>query len=568
MGVDVDRVVSLVYVIGSALAGVAGVLVGLLYTQVDFAFGFFIGIKAFTAAVIGGIGYIRGALLGGLVLGWSRASRPGSSPRPTRTSSPSCSWPGCCSCGRPGCSGRPLRLREAVALAGGRRAGWTAALARPRGPPAGGCRLVGLVGRPGLARSGRGWPRSRSGRAAVPPPGRRGHRRSPSRSPRASTWSPAGPGSCPWATSASTPSAPTSTPSWPRPTSGSTCRFAAARPPPGCAPRSWASGGAVSLRLRGDYLAMVTLAFAEIVRNLADQPRPALQPDRRRQRHPGLDIPSHRRLRDPRAGAFYYLIWGLRPPDPGGALAPPALADRPGLAGDPRGRGGRRQHGRPGLRLQAAGLRRLGRPGGDGRAAFSPAWQGLGVPGELHHPADRDPVRHAGGSRRARACRASVLGAAVLTILPEWLRDYGVYRMLLFGGPPGAGRCGTARRASSPPCPRRSPRRRARGGPAARARPAEARLMALLEVRGLTKRFGGLTAVAGVDLSVEAGEIVVRHRAERGGQDDAVRALSGNLRPDAGNVRFRDAIWSACRRTRSPGSASSAPSRRAACSRT
>ena len=85
MGVDVDRVVSLVYVTGSALAGVAGVLVGLLYTQVDFAFGFFIGIKAFTAAVIGGIGFIRGAFLGGLVLGWSRASPPGSSPPPTRT---------------------------------------------------------------------------------------------------------------------------------------------------------------------------------------------------------------------------------------------------------------------------------------------------------------------------------------------------------------------------------------------------------------------------------------------------------------------------------------------------
>ena len=69
MGVDVDRIVSLVYVLGSALAGVGGVLLGLLYTQVDFTFGFFIGLKAFTAAVIGGIGSIRGALLGGLVLG-------------------------------------------------------------------------------------------------------------------------------------------------------------------------------------------------------------------------------------------------------------------------------------------------------------------------------------------------------------------------------------------------------------------------------------------------------------------------------------------------------------------
>jgi branched-chain amino acid transport system permease protein len=77
MGIDVDRVVSMVYVIGSALAGIGGVLVGLLYTQVDFAFGFFIGIKAFTAAVIGGIGNIRGALLGGLVLGVAEAVATG-----------------------------------------------------------------------------------------------------------------------------------------------------------------------------------------------------------------------------------------------------------------------------------------------------------------------------------------------------------------------------------------------------------------------------------------------------------------------------------------------------------
>src|SRR5262249_45803463 len=90
MGIDVDRVVSMVYVIGSALAGIGGVLVGLLYTQVDFAFGFFIGIKAFTAAGIGGLGHIRGALLGGLGLGGAGAPATGvlSSAYPERSTFP------------------------------------------------------------------------------------------------------------------------------------------------------------------------------------------------------------------------------------------------------------------------------------------------------------------------------------------------------------------------------------------------------------------------------------------------------------------------------------------------
>ncbi len=69
MGIDVWRVVALTFCIGSALGGAAGVLVGFYYTQVDFYMGYSAGLKAFTAAVLGGIGNVRGAMLGGLVLG-------------------------------------------------------------------------------------------------------------------------------------------------------------------------------------------------------------------------------------------------------------------------------------------------------------------------------------------------------------------------------------------------------------------------------------------------------------------------------------------------------------------
>ena len=63
MGIDVDRIVVLVFLIGSALAGAAGTLVGLLFTQVDYYVGFQAGLKGFTAAVSGGIGNIYGAML-------------------------------------------------------------------------------------------------------------------------------------------------------------------------------------------------------------------------------------------------------------------------------------------------------------------------------------------------------------------------------------------------------------------------------------------------------------------------------------------------------------------------
>jgi branched-chain amino acid transport system permease protein len=69
VGVDVRRVIALTFFLGSALGGAGGVLVGLYYTQIDFFMGYSAGLKAFTAAVLGGIGNIRGAMLGGVVLG-------------------------------------------------------------------------------------------------------------------------------------------------------------------------------------------------------------------------------------------------------------------------------------------------------------------------------------------------------------------------------------------------------------------------------------------------------------------------------------------------------------------
>lgn len=69
MGIPTGKVVTLTFALGSALAGAAGVLVGLHYTQVDFMMGFPAGMKAFTAAVLGGIGNLNGAMLGGIALG-------------------------------------------------------------------------------------------------------------------------------------------------------------------------------------------------------------------------------------------------------------------------------------------------------------------------------------------------------------------------------------------------------------------------------------------------------------------------------------------------------------------
>jgi branched-chain amino acid transport system permease protein len=69
MGIDVDRTIVITFAIGGILAGVAGVLYGIVFNQVHWFMGFLPGIKAFTAAVLGGIGNIFGAMLGGVSLG-------------------------------------------------------------------------------------------------------------------------------------------------------------------------------------------------------------------------------------------------------------------------------------------------------------------------------------------------------------------------------------------------------------------------------------------------------------------------------------------------------------------
>ncbi|EWY41974.1 branched-chain amino acid transporter permease subunit LivH [Skermanella stibiiresistens SB22] len=69
LGVNVDRTISLTFVLGAALAAVAGVMVTMYYGVIDFFIGFLAGVKAFTAAVLGGIGSLPGAMLGGLLIG-------------------------------------------------------------------------------------------------------------------------------------------------------------------------------------------------------------------------------------------------------------------------------------------------------------------------------------------------------------------------------------------------------------------------------------------------------------------------------------------------------------------
>lgn len=69
LGIDTDRTISLTFVIGAALAAVAGTLYLLRYGVIDFYIGFLAGVKAFTAAVLGGIGSLPGAVLGGLLIG-------------------------------------------------------------------------------------------------------------------------------------------------------------------------------------------------------------------------------------------------------------------------------------------------------------------------------------------------------------------------------------------------------------------------------------------------------------------------------------------------------------------
>jgi len=69
LGINVNFTIAATFFLGSALAGIAGVMGGLLFNQVTSTIGFIAGLKAFTAAVVGGIGSIPGAMLGGLVIG-------------------------------------------------------------------------------------------------------------------------------------------------------------------------------------------------------------------------------------------------------------------------------------------------------------------------------------------------------------------------------------------------------------------------------------------------------------------------------------------------------------------
>ena len=77
MGIDIDRVIASTFFIGSVLAGAAGVMFGLMFSQIFHFMGFLAGLKGFTAAVVGGIGSIPGAMLGGLLVGLVEAFAQG-----------------------------------------------------------------------------------------------------------------------------------------------------------------------------------------------------------------------------------------------------------------------------------------------------------------------------------------------------------------------------------------------------------------------------------------------------------------------------------------------------------
>ncbi|HEX9075188.1 MAG TPA: branched-chain amino acid ABC transporter permease, partial [Anaerolineae bacterium] len=76
MGIDVDQIIVITFILGGALACAAGVLYALMFKQVNFFMGFYPGIKAFTAAVLGGIGNVPGAMVGGLFLGLAESVGP------------------------------------------------------------------------------------------------------------------------------------------------------------------------------------------------------------------------------------------------------------------------------------------------------------------------------------------------------------------------------------------------------------------------------------------------------------------------------------------------------------
>ena len=77
VGVNVNKIISITFIIGSALAAVGGILIASHIGQINFYIGFIVGIKAFTAAVLGGIGSIPGAVIGGFFLGWTESFATG-----------------------------------------------------------------------------------------------------------------------------------------------------------------------------------------------------------------------------------------------------------------------------------------------------------------------------------------------------------------------------------------------------------------------------------------------------------------------------------------------------------
>src|SRR5690606_6756872 len=77
MGIDANRVIALTFMVGSALAAAAGILVGLSYPRIEPTMGVLLGLKAFVAAVLGGIGNIRGAMVGGTIIGLVEAMAVG-----------------------------------------------------------------------------------------------------------------------------------------------------------------------------------------------------------------------------------------------------------------------------------------------------------------------------------------------------------------------------------------------------------------------------------------------------------------------------------------------------------
>jgi branched-chain amino acid transport system permease protein len=432
MGVDVDRVISLIYVLGSALAGVAGVLVGLLFTQVDFALGFFMGIKAFTSAVIGGIGDIRGALLGGLVLGIVESVATGFISPTYKDIITFVLLAGVLLLRPTGLLGRPLRVREALAttVAGVRSRLWLERWAAPLAPLwnalarvdtrvtlVTGIAIVLLVPqvveRPYFVRVAAsiglavvltaslnvvaGWTGLLSlghvGFYAV--------------------------GAYVYAFLAS-------------PHFGVHLPFLVTMVCAGIV--GGVLGlliGAVSLRLRGDYLAMVTLAFAEIVRNLV------ISLDRPVNLTGGtngilnLDVPSVVGLAVRELPDFYYLIWGF------------ALLALWALAHLHQSKVGRAWLA---IREDEVAAANMGVPifpykllafvvaavlAAMAGTVFA-AWQGSVFPESftIQQTAILFAMLVVSG---AAGIPGIVLGAAALTILPEWLRAYGVYRMLLLG---------------------------------------------------------------------------------------------------------------------------------------